>query len=79
MVTNMDWGGEKSIHRLHERCGKSEEAHAVMKDDIAGGKLIYLIISKMMQAKFPTRKISIWVSRIGVVVCLDPAIVRDIP
>ena len=39
IVTNMDWGGEKLIHWLHERCGKSEEAHAVMKDDLAGGKL----------------------------------------
>jgi len=39
MVTNMDWEGEKLIHWLHERCGKSEEAHAVMKDDLAGGKL----------------------------------------
>jgi hypothetical protein len=39
VVTNMDWEGEKLIHWLHERCGKSEEAHAVMKDDLAGGKL----------------------------------------
>jgi len=39
MVTNMNWEGEKLIHWLHERCGKSEEAHAVMKDDLAGGKL----------------------------------------
>ncbi len=39
MVTNMDWEGEKLIHWLHKRCGKSEEAHAVMKDDLAGGKL----------------------------------------
>jgi hypothetical protein len=39
MVTNMDWEGEKLIHWLHERCGKSEEAHAVMKDDLSGGKL----------------------------------------
>jgi hypothetical protein len=39
MVTNMDWEGERLIHWLHERCGKSEEAHAVMKDDMAGGKL----------------------------------------
>nr|MDA3832426.1 transposase [Spirochaetales bacterium] len=39
MVTNMDWEGEKLIHWLHERCGKSEEVHAVMKDDLAGGKL----------------------------------------
>jgi len=39
MVTNMDWEGERIIHWLHERCGKSEEVHAVMKDDLAGGKL----------------------------------------
>ena len=39
IVTNMDWEGEKLIHWLHERCGKSEKAHAVMKDDLAGGKL----------------------------------------
>lgn len=31
--------GEDLIHWLHERCGKSEEVHAVMKDDLAGGKL----------------------------------------
>ncbi len=39
MVTNMDWEGEKLIHWMHERCGKSEGAPAVMKDDLAGGKL----------------------------------------
>jgi hypothetical protein len=39
LVTNMDWDGERLIHWHHERCGKSEEAHAVMKDDLAGGKL----------------------------------------
>jgi len=39
LVTNMDWEGEKLIHWHRERCGKSEEAHAVMKDDFAGGKL----------------------------------------
>ncbi len=39
MVTNMDGEGEKLIHWHHERCGKSEEAHAVMKEDLAGGKL----------------------------------------
>lgn len=37
-VTNMDWDGEELIHWQHERCGKSEEAHAVMKDDLAGGR-----------------------------------------
>lgn len=39
IVTNMDWEGEELIHWFHERCGKSEEAHGVMKDDLAGGKL----------------------------------------
>ena len=39
IVTNMDWEGSKLIHWQHERCGKSEEAHAVMKEDLAGGKL----------------------------------------
>lgn len=38
-VTNMDWEGEALIHWQHARCGKSEEAHAVMKEDLAGGKL----------------------------------------
>lgn len=33
------WSGDKVIQWLYERCGKSEEAHAVMKDDLAGGKL----------------------------------------
>ncbi len=39
LVTNMDWDGEKLIHWHRERCGKSEEAHSVMKEDLAGGKL----------------------------------------
>jgi hypothetical protein len=39
LVTNMDWEGEKLIHWHRERCGKSEEAHSVMKGDFAGGKL----------------------------------------
>jgi len=39
LVTNMDWEGEELIHWHHKRCGKSEEAHAVMKEDLAGGKL----------------------------------------
>jgi len=39
IVTNMDWQGEDLIHWYHKRCGKSEQAHAVMKDDLAGGKL----------------------------------------
>jgi hypothetical protein len=39
IVTNMDWEGQKLISWLYKRCGKSEEAHSVMKEDLAGGKL----------------------------------------
>lgn len=39
LVTNMDWDEERLIHWHRERCGKSEEAHSVMKGDFAGGKL----------------------------------------
>src|SRR3989304_4831568 len=35
----MNWEGEKLVHWHRERCGKSEEAHSVMKEDLAGGKL----------------------------------------
>jgi len=38
IVTNMDWSGEELIPWLYQRCGKSEEAHAVMKNDFAGGR-----------------------------------------
>jgi hypothetical protein len=39
IVTNMDWDGNELIQWLYGRCGKSEEAHSVMKEDLAGGKL----------------------------------------
>jgi hypothetical protein len=39
VVTTLDWEGAGVIEWLRERCGKSEEAHAVMKEDLAGGKL----------------------------------------
>jgi len=39
VVTTLAWEGEAVIGWLRERCGKSEEAHAVMKEDLAGGKL----------------------------------------
>ena len=39
IVTNMDWDGQKLIPWLYKRCGKSEEAHSLMKNDLAGGKL----------------------------------------
>lgn len=38
-VTNVDWDGEEAIHWYHARCGKSEQAHAAMKEDFAGAKL----------------------------------------
>jgi hypothetical protein len=39
IVTNRDIEGSTLVTWLHERCGKSEEAHSVMKEDLAGGKL----------------------------------------
>lgn len=39
LVTNMDWEGAELIHWHRKRCGKSEEAHSVMKEDLSGGKL----------------------------------------
>lgn len=43
IVTSMQeadgWTGDKLINWLYKRCGKSEEAHAVMKEDLSGGKL----------------------------------------
>jgi len=39
VVTNRDVEGNQLINWLHQRCGKSEEAHSVMKEDLAGGKL----------------------------------------
>jgi len=39
IVTNLDWDDERLVHWHRERCGKSEEAHSVMKGDLAGGRL----------------------------------------
>jgi hypothetical protein len=39
IVTNRDMDGNDLVNWLHGRCGKSEEAHAIMKEDLAGGKL----------------------------------------
>lgn len=39
VVTNMDWEGEKLIRWHDGRCGKCEEAHKILKEDFAGGKL----------------------------------------
>jgi hypothetical protein len=39
VVTNRKDAGDNVIWWLRERCGKSEEVHAVMKNDLAGGQL----------------------------------------
>ncbi|MFH1313975.1 MAG: transposase [Candidatus Eisenbacteria bacterium] len=37
VVTNMDWQGERLFWWQRERCGKSEEVHDILKNDLAGG------------------------------------------
>jgi|SRR5271155_5572774 len=39
VVTNRTLPGDQVIWWLRERCGKSEEVHAVMKTDLAGGRM----------------------------------------
>ena len=39
LVTNRTLAGDALIRWQRERCGKSEEAHAAMKEDLAGGRL----------------------------------------
>lgn len=39
LVTNMDWAGQELIEWYYKRCGRSEQAHSVMKEDLAGGTL----------------------------------------
>ena len=39
IVTNMAWEGSALLRFHYERCGKSEERHAVHKEDFAGGKM----------------------------------------
>jgi len=39
LVSNMDWRGDRLVAFAYERCGKSEEAHAILKEDLFGGKL----------------------------------------
>lgn len=38
-ITNREDDGEAIIHWHRKRCGSSEEAHSVMKEDLAGGTL----------------------------------------
>jgi hypothetical protein len=39
IVTNREIPGDEVIWWYRGRCGKSEEAHSIMKEDLAGGKL----------------------------------------
>lgn len=39
IVTNRTIAGNELVQWYRQRCGKSEEIHAVMKEDLAGGKL----------------------------------------
>ena len=39
LVTNLTWDGRAVIEWYRQRCGKGEEVHAVMKEDLAGGTL----------------------------------------
>jgi hypothetical protein len=39
IVTNMGWDGQELIEWHYKRCGRSEQAHSVMKEDLAGGTL----------------------------------------
>jgi len=38
IVTNQTDPGEQVIHWHRQRCGDSEKAHAIMKEDLAGGR-----------------------------------------
>jgi hypothetical protein len=38
IVTNMDWDAQELIAWHYKRCGKSEEAHSVMREDLAGSR-----------------------------------------
>lgn len=39
VVTNRDLPGDELIRWYRQRCGKGEEVHAVLKEDLAGGRL----------------------------------------
>ena len=39
VVTNRDLPGDELVWWYRQRCGKGEEAHAVLKEDLAGGRM----------------------------------------
>ena len=40
LVTNLDWSAEEIVKWQRKRCGKSEEAHHVLKKELAGGHVV---------------------------------------
>jgi hypothetical protein len=40
LVTNLDWSAEAIVTWQRKRCGKSEELHRVLKDELAGGHVV---------------------------------------
>jgi hypothetical protein len=40
LVTNMDWPAVEIVQWQRKRCGKSEEVHRVLKDELAGGHVV---------------------------------------
>jgi hypothetical protein len=40
LVTNMEWPAEVIVEWQRKRCGKSEEVHRVLKDELAGGHVV---------------------------------------
>ena len=39
IVTNRELAGDQVVRRHRERCGKGEEVHGVLKEDLTGGRL----------------------------------------
>ena len=40
LVTNLEWSEEEIVTWYRKRCGKSEELHRVLKDELAGGHVV---------------------------------------
>jgi hypothetical protein len=40
LVTNLDWSAEEIVKWQRKRCGKSEETHLILKEELAGGHVI---------------------------------------
>jgi hypothetical protein len=40
LVTNLEWPADEIVKWHRQRCGKSEEAHHVLKNELAGGHVV---------------------------------------